>query len=500
MTDGILLAEIQRDRHLRAYEVLIIDEAHERSLNIDFLLGYLRQLLPERPDLKVIVTSATIDTARFAAHFGGAPVVEVSGRSYPVEVRYRPFGEDEGDDRDQTQAIVDAVQELVREGPGDLLVFLSGEREIRDTAEALARLDLPGVELLPLYARLSAAEQHRVFAPHPGRRIVLATNVAETSLTVPGHRRRRSIPARPASPATTGAPRCSASRSRRSRRRRPPSGPAAAAGWRPGTCIRLYSEEDFDARPGVHRAGDPAHEPGLGHPADGRARPRRHRGLPVRRAARRPQHQGRHPPPRGARRARPGPAGADEVRLTKLGRRLARIPADPRLARMVIEADRHGVVGEVLVLAAALSIQDPRERPTGEEEAAAAHHRRFADPDSDFIAYLNLWRYLREQQKALGSSAFRRLCRSEHLHHLRIREWQDVHSQLRQVALGIGLEGRRRSADEPDRRRHPPGAARRAPLARRDARPRRQRVPRRPRGAVRARARAPRSGAGARSG
>ena len=208
MTDGILLAEIQRDRHLRAYEVLIIDEAHERSLNIDFLLGYLRQLLPERPDLKVIVTSATIDTARFAAHFGDAPVVEVSGRSYPVEVRYRPIGEDEGDDRDQTQAIVDAVQELSREGPGDLLVFLSGERDIRDTADALARLDLPGVELLPLYARLSAAEQHRVFAPHPGRRIVLATNVAETSLTVPGHRRRdrsRHGPHLPVQPPHQGA-------------------------------------------------------------------------------------------------------------------------------------------------------------------------------------------------------------------------------------------------------------------------------------------------------
>ena len=448
MTDGILLAEIQRDRRLQAYEVLIIDEAHERSLNIDFLLGYLRQLLPERPDLKVIVTSATIDTERFAAHFGGAPVVEVSGRSFPVEVRYRPFAEEEDDDRDQAQAISDAVQELIREGPGDVLVFLSGEREIRDTEEALARLDLPGTELLPLYARLSAAEQHRVFAPHPGRRIVLATNVAETSLTVPGI-------IGVVDPGTARVSRYN----RRTKVQRLPierisQASAAQRAGRcgrvaPGTCIRLYSEEDFESRPEFTEPeilrtnlasvilqmaalglGDIAAFPFV-EPPDGRA---------IKDGILLLEELG----------ALDRGGSTDDVRLTKLGRRLARVPVDPRLGRMVLEAERHGVVGEVLVVAAALSIQDPRERPRGEEDAAAADHRRFADPDSDFVAYLNLWRYVRAQQKELGSSAFRRLCRREHLHHLRIREWQDVHSQLRRVALGIGLEVRP-LADELDR-------------------------------------------------
>jgi ATP-dependent helicase HrpA len=448
MTDGILLAEIQRDRLLRAYEVLIIDEAHERSLNIDFLLGYIRQLLPQRPDLKVIVTSATIDTERFAAHFGGAPVVEVSGRSFPVEVRYRPVGEAEGDRRDQTEAIVDAVRELVREGPGDLLVFLSGERDIRDTQDALARLDLPDVELLPLYARLSAADQHRVFAPHHGRRIVLATNVAETSITVPGivgvidpgtarisrYNRRTKVQRLPIEPISQ------ASAAQRAGR----CGRVA-----PGVCIRLYSEDDLESRPEFTEPeilrtnlasvilqmaalglGDIAAFPFV-EPPDQRS---------IKDGILLLEELGALDRGRVA-----GP-----VRLTRLGRRLARIPADPRLARMILEADRYGVVGEVLVIAAALSIQDPRERPAGEEEAAAQHHRRFADPTSDFLAYLNLWRYLRTQQKELGSSAFRRLCRSEHLHHLRVREWQDVHSQLRQVVLGMGLTVTR-LAESPDR-------------------------------------------------
>ena len=326
----------------------------------------------------------------------------------------------------------------MREGPGDLLVFLSGERDIRDTADALARLDLVGVELLPLYARLSAAEQHRVFAPHPGRRIVLATNVAETSLTVPGivgvidpgtarisrYNRRTKVQRLPIEPISQ------ASAAQRAGR----CGRVA-----PGTCIRLYSEEDFDARPEFTEPeilrtnlasvilqmaalglGDIAAFPFVEAPD---ARSIKDGILLLEELG--ALDRGRT---------------SDQVRLTPLGRKLARIPADPRLARMVLEADRHGVVGEVLVLAAALSIQDPRERPTGEEEAAAAHHRRFADPDSDFVALLNLWRYLREQRKELGSSAFRRMCKSEHLHHLRIREWQDVHSQLRQVVLGIGLK------------------------------------------------------------
>jgi ATP-dependent helicase HrpA len=450
MTDGILLAEIQRDRLLRAYEVLIVDEAHERSLNIDFLLGYLRQLLPRRPDLKVIITSATIDTERFAAHFDGAPVVEVSGRSYPVEVRYRPIGEDEGDDRDQTQAICDAVQELARAGPGDLLVFLSGEREIRDTAEALRRLDLPGTELLPLYARLSAAEQHRVFAPHRGRRVVLATNVAETSITVPGI----------VGVVDPGTARISRYNRRTKVQRLPIEAISQASAAQragrcgrvaPGICIRLYSEEDFEARPRFTEPevlrtnlasvilqmaalglGDVAAFPFV-DPPDARA---------IKDGILLLEELGALD--RGETR--------DRVRLTRVGRRLARIPADPRLARMVLEADRHDVVAEVLVLAAALSIQDPRERPTGGEQAAAELHRRFADQESDFLAYLHLWRYLRAQQRALGSSQFRRMCKAEHLHHLRIREWQDLHTQLRQVARGIGLTVRP-LAEEPDRDR-----------------------------------------------
>jgi len=448
MTDGILLAEVQRDRLLRAYEVLIIDEAHERSLNIDFLLGYLRQLLPRRPDLKVIITSATIDTARFAAHFDGAPVVEVSGRSHPVEVRYRPIGEDDGDDRDQTQAICDAVEELMKAGPGDILVFLSGEREIRDTADALARLHLPSTELLPLYARLSAAEQHRVFAPHHGRRVVLATNVAETSLTVPGI----------IGVVDPGTARISRYNRRTKVQRLPIEAISQASAAQragrcgrvaPGVCIRLYSEEDFDARPeftdpeilrtnlasvilqmAALGLGEVAAFPFV-EPPDVRS---------IKDGILLLEELGAL--------ARGG--DRDHVRLTKIGRRLARIPADPRLARMVLEADRHGVVAEVLVLAAALSIQDPRERPTDHEQAAREQHQRFADPESDFISFLNLWRYLREQQKARGSSQFRRMCKAEHLHHLRIREWQDVHTQLRQVARGIGLDVRP-IAQEPDR-------------------------------------------------
>jgi ATP-dependent helicase HrpA len=447
MTDGILLAEVQRDRMLRAYEVIIIDEAHERSLNIDFLLGYLRQLLPRRPDLKVIVTSATIDTERFAAHFGGAPVVEVSGRSYPVEVRYRPIGEDADDQRDQTQAVCDAVQELSKEGPGDVLVFLSGEREIRDTADALARLNLPHTELLPLYARLSASEQHRVFAPHKGRRVVLATNVAETSLTVPGivgvvdpgtarisrYNRRTKVQRLPIEDISQASANQRAGRCGR---------------VAPGVCIRLYSEEDFDGRPPFTEPeilrtnlasvilqmaslglGDVAAFPFV-EPPDQRsitdgillleelgALDRTERGEPV--------------------------------RLTAMGKRLARLPVDPRIGRMVLEAEQHGCVAEVLVIAAALSIQDPRERPREGEQQAAEQHRRFQTSDSDFLTYLTLWRYLRERQKELGSSAFRRMCKNEHLHHLRIREWQDLHAQLRQIARGIGLEVRP-LADEAD--------------------------------------------------
>jgi ATP-dependent helicase HrpA len=452
MTDGILLNEIQRDRMLSRYDTLIIDEAHERSLNVDFLLGYLKQLLPRRPDLKVIITSATIDPERFSRHFDDAPILEVSGRTYPVEVRYRPVVDpddpDADPDRDQVQAICDAVTELGREGDGDVLVFLSGEREIRDTADALRELDLRGTEILALYARLSSAEQHRVFEPHTGRRIVLATNVAETSLTVPGIRyvvdpgtarisrysRARGVQRLPIEPISQASARQRAGR----------CGRVAE-----GICIRLYSEDDFASRPEftdpeILRTnlaavvlqmtalglGDIAAFPFV-EPPDRRS---------IRDGVQLLHELGAIDPDQQDPRKR----------LTHVGRQLAQLPLDPRLARMVIEADREGCVREVLVVAAALSIQDPRERPPDAQQQADQHHARFTDPTSDFVGWLNLWAYLKEQQRELSSSAFRRMCRSEHLHYLRVREWQDVHQQLRQAVKGldIALSG---APGEPDR-------------------------------------------------
>jgi ATP-dependent helicase HrpA len=436
MTDGILLNEIQRDRLLTAYDTIIVDEAHERSLNIDFILGYLKQLLPRRPDLKVIVTSATIDTERFSRHFGGAPIVEVSGRTYPVEVRYRPLVDEE---RDQITAIGDAVSELVADGPGDILVFLSGEREIRDTAEALAALALPDTELLPLYARLSAADQHRVFERHPGRRIVLATNVAETSLTVPGI----------LSVVDPGTARISRY-SHRTKVQRLPIEPVsqASANQRagrcgrvaPGVCIRLYSEADYRSRPEFTEPeivrtnlasvilqmaalglGDMARFPFV-DPPDARA---------IKDGVALLEELGAFDP----RQSDP------KKRLTPLGRRLAQLPLDPRLGRMVLEAEANGCVEEVMIIAAALSIQDPRERPLEKQAAAVEAHARFADKESDFLSYLRLWDYLTERQDALSSNQFRKLCRAEFLNFLRIREWQDIHGQLRQVMRG--LDGRR---------------------------------------------------------
>ncbi len=450
MTDGILLAELQRDRMLTKYDTIIIDEAHERSLNIDFLLGYLKRLLPKRPDLKLVITSATIDPERFAEHFCAAdgtpaPIIEVSGRTYPVEVRYRPLvalgGAEENDDegevvvRDQTEAICDAVRELSAEGPGDILVFLPGEREIRDTADALADLpSSPGrrLEITPLYSRLSAAEQHKVFSSHPAtvRRVVLATNVAETSLTVPGIRY----------VVDTGVARISRY-SLRTKVQRLPIEPIsqASANQRSGRCgrvaegiaVRLYSEEDFESRP---EFTDPEilrtnlasvilqmASLGLGD------------------VARFPFVE---PPDRrnvtdgvnlltelGAIRA----DDPTRPRLTQLGRRLARLPIDPRLARMIIAAEKNGCVREVIVIASALSLQDPRERPEEFRAQADQAHARFKDETSDFITWLNLWTYLRTQQRELSSSAFRRMCRKEHLNYLRVREWQDFESQLRQV-------------------------------------------------------------------
>ncbi|MGY4708162.1 ATP-dependent RNA helicase HrpA [Mycolicibacterium sp. CBM1] len=458
MTDGILLAEIQRDRRLLRYDTLILDEAHERSLNIDFLLGYLRELLPRRPDLKVIVTSATIEPQRFADHFFGAPIVEVSGRTYPVEIRYRPLevplAADDSDDpddpdheivrteiRDQTEAIVDAVRELAAEPPGDVLVFLSGEREIRDTTDALRRVVDSHTEVLPLYARLPTAEQQKVFGPsRSARRIVLATNVAETSLTVPGVRyvidpgtarisrysRRTKVQRLPIEPISQASAAQRAGRSGRTA---------------PGVCIRLYSDQDFAARPrytdpeilrtnlaavilqmAALQLGDIESFPFL-DPPDRRS---------IRDGVQLLQELGAF-----------DTAGA----ITDLGRRLAQLPVDPRLGRMILQADVEGCVREVLVLAAALSIPDPRERPTDREEAARQKHARFADEHSDFESYLNLWRYLGEQRKTLSSSAFRRMCREEFLHYLRIREWQDLTGQLRSIARDIGI--RESGDDEP---------------------------------------------------
>ncbi len=566
MTDGILLAEIQSDPQLRHYDTIIVDEAHERSLNIDFILGYLARLLPQRPDLKVIITSATIDSKRFAEHFGReltgdrgqpftvpAPVIEVSGRTYPVEVRYRPLAPDDvepdsdeasgtsadasseirpgpaapgelseaelealtspnpavraaararreairsgagstalsprnqgargkgrgragstgagagsssgaGEPKDQVTGILDAVDELLGEPSGDILVFLAGERDIRDTEAALidhlgarytpdGRSRTPGaIEVVPLYSRLSAAEQHRVFEAHQTRRIVLATNVAETSLTVPGIRY----------VIDPGLARISRY-SNRTKVQRLPIEPVsrASANQRAGRCgrvadgiaIRLYSQSDFEARPEYTEPeilrtslasvilqmaalglGAVEDFPFLDAPDSRQVRS----GLQLLTEIGAIE-------PAGTTSARSDEApdrGRRGPRLTEIGRRLARLPIDPRLGRMLLEAGELGCVGEVMVIVAALSIQDVRERPADKQEASDALHRRFADPTSDFLTYLNLWRYLRTQSRELSGSAFRRMCRAEFLHYLRVREWQDVHTQLRQLARPLGL-------------------------------------------------------------
>ena len=567
MTDGILLAEIQSDPQLRRYDTIIVDEAHERSLNIDFILGYLARLLPRRPDLKVIITSATIDSERFAEHFGReltgdrgqpftvpAPVIEVSGRTYPVEVRYRPLAPDDvepdshdtggtsadasseirpgpaapgelseaelealtspdpavraaararreaihsgagstalsprnqgargkgrgragstgvgagsssgaGEPKDQVTGILDAVDELLGEPSGDILVFLAGERDIRDTEAALidhlgarytpdGRSRTPGaIEVVPLYSRLSAAEQHRVFEAHRVRRIVLATNVAETSLTVPGIRY----------VIDPGLARISRY-SNRTKVQRLPIEPVsrASANQRAGRCgrvadgiaIRLYSQADFEARPEYTEPeilrtslasvilqmaalglGAVEDFPFLDAPDSRQVRS----GLQLLTEIGAIE-------PAGTTSARSDDApdrGRRGPRLTEIGRRLARLPIDPRLGRMLLEAGELGCVGEVMVIVAALSIQDVRERPADKQEASDALHRRFADPTSDFLTYLNLWRYLRTQSRELSGSAFRRMCRAEFLHYLRVREWQDVHTQLRQLARPLGLD------------------------------------------------------------
>ncbi|WP_182357363.1 ATP-dependent RNA helicase HrpA [Tomitella gaofuii] len=460
MTDGILLNEIQRDRMLRRYDVLIIDEAHERSLNIDFILGYLKQLLPRRPDLKVIITSATIDPERFAEHFAvdgaAAPIIEVSGRTFPVEMRYRPLTVERGTadapmlvDRDPLEAIGAAVDELVAAGPGDILVFLAGEREIRDTADALRERRYRNTEILPLYSRLSAAEQHRVFTAHTGRRIVLSTNVAETSLTVPGIRY-------VVDPGTARISRYSV----RTKVQRLPIEPISQASARQragrcgrvadGICIRLYSEDDFEARPAFTEPeilrtnlaavilqmtalglGDLAAFPFV-EPPDPRA---------VRDGLTLLEELGAI--------VRGGQTGRGaQHRLTDTGRSLARLPVDPRMGRMLLEAQRTGCLRELLIIVSAISMQDVRERPADHQQDADARHARFAVKGSDFLARLRLWDYLREQRNALGSSAYRRMCKAEYLHFMRIREWQDLHGQLRQIAREMGWQANDAPASE----------------------------------------------------
>lgn len=444
MTDGILLAEIQKDKLLLQYDTIIIDEAHERSLNIDFILGYLKQLLPKRPDLKVIITSATIDVERFSNHFNQAPIIEVSGRTYPVEVRYRPpiFNE-EDDTNNDFQPILDAIEELSAESFGDILIFLTGEREIRDVADILNKLELRHTDILPLYARLSATEQNRIFQSHSKRRIILATNVAETSLTVPGIKY----------VIDPGLARISRY-SYRTKVQRLPIEPIsqASANQRKGRCgrtsdgicIRLYDENDFLSRP---EFTDPEilrtnlasvilqmTSLGLGNIA----------AFPFVEAP-------------DSRYIRDGIRLLEELgaiyikhhqyHLTATGKILAQLPIDPRLARMLVEARRSGCTKEIMIITAALSIQDPRERPFDKQQASDEKHRRFADKESDFLSLINLWNYIQEQQDLLSGNQFRRLCQKEFLNYLRIREWQDVYTQIRQTIKQLAFPINSKAAD-----------------------------------------------------
>jgi ATP-dependent helicase HrpA len=445
MTDGILLAETQTDPLLNAYDTIIIDEAHERSLNIDFLLGQLKNLLPRRPELKLIITSATIDPQRFSKHFGDAPVLEISGRTYPVEVRYAAPEPTDPDSQDIVleEAIVRAADELAREGPGDMLVFLAGEREIRETAELLRKHHPPQTLILPLFSRLSADEQMRVFQPHSQRRIVLATNVAETSLTVPGIRY-------VIDPGTARISRYSA----RSKVQRLPiekisqasadqrKGRCGRVG--PGICVRLYSEEDFAERP---RFTEPEVQRtnlaavilqmkafGLGNVQD----------FPF-------------IDPPDYRAVRDGFATLHELgaidernELTHLGRQLARLPVDPRIGRMVLAAIEENCVEEVLIIASALSIQDPRERPMDKAAEADAAHAPFRDESSDFLSYLKLWDEFHENQRHLSGSKLRKWCQAAFVSWVRMREWHDVHAQLKEI---VGeLDSARSREPQPVRR------------------------------------------------
>ncbi len=450
MTDGILLAEIQTDKLLLQYDTLIIDEAHERSLNIDFILGYLKQLLPKRPDLKVIITSATIDVERFSAHFDNATIIEVSGRTFPVEVRYRPLvsttqDDDETDTKEESnfQAIIDAIEELSEESYGDILIFLTGEREIRDLADVLTKLSLRNTEILPLYARLSASEQNRIFQSHSQRRIVLSTNVAETSLTVPGIKY----------VIDPGLARISRY-SYRTKVQRLPIEPIsqASANQRKGRCgrtsdgicIRLYAEQDFLSRteftdPEILRTnlasvilqmtalglGDISQFPFVEPPDQKQIKDGVHL-LEELDAIHFKHHK---------------------YQLTEIGRILSQLPIDPKLARMVVEARKLSCIKEIMIIVAALSIQDPRERPFDKQQASDEKHRRFMDKESDFISLLNLWQYVKEKQATLSGNQFRRLCQKEFLNYLRIREWQDIYVQIRQTVKQLAIPINSQAAD-----------------------------------------------------
>ncbi len=518
MTDGILLAETQTDRYLTAYDTIIIDEAHERSLNIDFLLGYLKQLLPRRPDLKVIITSATIDAERFSKHFNNAPVLEVSGRTYPVDILYRPLHAQDEDDAEieLTDAIVDAADELARLGKGDILVFLPGEREIREAAEALRKSTLRrNDEILPLFARLSNAEQHKIFHPSGAkRRIVLATNVAETSLTVPGIKyvidtglarvKRYSARAKVEQLHVEKISQAAA------RQRSGRCGRVSA-----GVCVRLYSEDDFQQRsaftdPEIIRSnlaavilrmaalnlGDVAEFPFLEAPdqryindgfqvllelgaVDERPSENADAGSYLTPS---PVGEGRgegktpaaaahanftanqtsplpNPPPRGKEQAAgtsnrsdglSGSSSNSRWQLTKLGKQMSRLPIDPKISRMLLAAQKHDCVQEMLVIVSALSIQDPRERPLEAREAANKAHERFTDKQSDFLAYLNIWdSFQRERDKGLSNKQLVQWCRQYFLSHLRMREWRELHHQLADIAVEMGLTSKEQAFRRP---------------------------------------------------
>lgn len=452
MTDGILLAQTQHDKFLNEYDVIIIDEAHERSLNIDFLLGYLKQLLPKRPDLKLIITSATIDVDRFANHFADAdgkpaPVIEVSGRTFPVETRYRPLvrEDEDGEDRSLFDGIAEALAELRSEDknkgqPGDVLVFLPGEREIRECAEFLRRAQLPVTDILPLYARLSAGDQQKIFKPHGGRRVVLATNVAETSLTVPGIRY----------VIDSGVARISRYSYRSKVQRLPVEAISqASANQRagrcgrvaPGICIRLYEESDFLGRdeftdPEIRRTNLASVVLQMLHLKLGRLQDFPFVDAPDERFVK-----------DGFNLLQELEAVNGKQQLTELGRQMARLPVDPRIARMMLEAQQQRALTEVLVIAAALTVQDPRERPPEKQQQADEKHRSWKDEDSDFVSLLNLWQAYEEQRQELSQNQLRKWCTKHFLNYMRMREWRDTHRQLHILCKELGLEENQQAAN-----------------------------------------------------